>query len=163
MTAVAVAAQPATPLPALIAAECETTKAFVELLQDEQESLLTGEAERLAGIAQQKSSLALKLRQLGVNRNRQLAALGLPADRRGVERLLMQRPDASIRGVWNALMRLAESARQLNHVNGIIIRERLRYVQQAVAALSKAAQGTALYGPDGGARVSTPGRRFGAA
>ena len=157
------AAHPAANLSALLASEHDAIAAFTKLLQDEQQSLLHGEAERLLDFADRKSVVLLKLKQLGSIRNQCLAGQGLPADRDGVRAWLARNADPSAEKSWDTLLRNADSARQLNETNGIIIRARLRHNQQALAALSGAVLATSLYGPDGGARLSAHGRRFGAA
>ena len=65
---------------------------------------------------------------------------------------------------WLALLDLARSAKRLNEQNGALINLNLQHNQQALAILHGAAtQTTNLYGPDGHAYSSAPGRPLGKA
>jgi flagella synthesis protein FlgN len=150
-------------LPAMLAAEIGAIKTFAALLREEQESLLHGEAEKLMSYAERKAAQLLQLKQHATRRNQMVAAQGLPADRSGMQQFLVRRRDIAALRLWNELLQLADRTRQANETNGIIIRARLRHNQQALATLSGAVRATSLYGADGGARLSMPGRQFGAA
>jgi flagella synthesis protein FlgN len=64
---------------------------------------------------------------------------------------------------WSDLLRLAETAEQLNKINGALIGQRLRYVQQRLAVLQSpmsSAPAAALYGANGQHQPFSGGRRL---
>jgi len=139
---------------------------FVELLESEQETLLQGDIDRLAALAQLKSERLVQLAQLAEKRNSHLVANSLPADTRGMEQCLKASATEapSARGEWNRLLDLAKTAQQLNQSNGLMIQQRLGNNQQALAVLQAAANQAnqaSLYGPDGQTRTTGTGRPLG--
>ena len=119
-----------------INAECEATRNFIEILQREQSALKQAEV-----------SILLPLTQ------------GHATDRLGVENELRIFPGAS--EAWQELVQLAETARHLNEINGNLVGQRLRYNQQAIAALQEATHVTGVYGCDGHTQPFSGGRQLG--
>ncbi|OIQ97322.1 FlgN protein [mine drainage metagenome] len=151
------------PLPALIKDELALLRQFVTLLQDEQRALVEGELERLLPLAEEKSRLATELGRLAVARNQALAALGLAADKSGMDAWLVgQAPTVPSRGHWAELLSLATETRRQNELNGKLINTRMQHNQRALAVLAAATSQAMLYGPDGQQRPLTSGRDFGA-
>ena len=88
-----------------------------------------------------------------------LAAAGLPADRPGMTAWLETRPAAEkIRAAWQQVLTLAVEARELNRVNGELIKVRMQHNANALEALLGAARPLKLYGPDGQTTPHGPGR-----
>lgn len=134
----------------IIAAEADVVSAFVLLLQEEQEILKTGEPDALPAVVERKMTTTQKLAPLSVSRNSELARTGFAADRAGIEAWLQANPgDQATRQQWDKLMSLAAEARELNRVNGELIRLRLQHNTQAVETLLAAANRQDLYGADG--------------
>jgi flagella synthesis protein FlgN len=150
------------PLQNLIAEEVAQLRNFLALLEQEQQSLVSGDVERLLPLAEDKNRLFGRLAQLGDARGKALAALGFAADRQGVDGWLARQPDqAGVRRAWQELLALAARASALNQTNGKLIAERLAHNQQALSTLMAAANQAALYGPDGQARPLGSGRSLG--
>jgi len=103
-------------------AERDALGAFISLLQAEQEVLIHGDAERLAALAPDKAAQIDLFTLLGEQRRRHLAAQNLTR---------------------------AESARQLNQNNGLLIESRLQQNRLKLAVLQTAAAADAVYRPDG--------------
>ncbi|MGH8762344.1 MAG: flagella synthesis protein FlgN [Nitrosospira sp.] len=144
---------------ACVARECAATRDFIDVLEREQYALQQADVSLLLALEKEKVQQAQQLSQLTDARNRWLAKLGYAQDRTGMERGLKIFPAAT--DAWQKLLRLAETASQLNKINGVLIGQRLRYNQQALAVLQAATHGTGLYGSDGQPRLFSIGRPLG--
>jgi flagella synthesis protein FlgN len=142
-----------------INAECEATRTFIEILRREQSALRQAEVSILLPLAQEKAHQAQQLAQLSEARRRWLVMHDHPTDRSGVENGLRNFPGAA--KAWQELVQLAETASQLNKINGNLVGQRLRYNQQAIAALQEATHSTGVYGCDGHAQPFSGGRQLG--
>jgi flagella synthesis protein FlgN len=148
-------------------AELEAFRQFHQLLEDEQSALLCGDIDGLVRLAKLKADKVIVLTQLADARNRCLrSATGLP-DQLGMDAWRAShdaRDPLGIRRLWDELLGLARSAKQLNEQNGALINMKLQNNQQVLAVLRGAAvQTTGLYGPDGQAYSSSQGRPLGKA
>ncbi len=143
--------------------ELDMTASFISLLQKEQEALIGANLEILETLPREKAELAMQLTRLSNQRDQRLSSQGLKSDRKGMETLISRCPNAESATVkWNELLRLAESAQQLNRTNGDLINTRLRYNQQALTVMQNATGGSApLYGPTGRTFTVKGGRQFG--
>lgn len=142
-----------------IHAECEATRNFIEILRREQLALKQAEVSILLPLAQEKAQQAQHLAQLSEARRRWLFTHGHATDRSGVESGLRNFPDAA--KAWQELVQLAETASQLNRINGNLVGQRLRYNQQAIAALQEATHFTGVYGCNGHTQPFSGGRQLG--
>lgn len=142
-------------------AERRAFNEFVELLQTEQETLQRGDVDRLVSLAQLKSDKVVTLAQIEDQRNRKLAAAGFTPDQTGMTSWLKQHawefPDAE--RTWAELLSKARQAQMLNQSNGILIEQKLRHNQQALAILQAAANQASTYGPDGQTHAGKRGGR----
>lgn len=145
--------------PAGIARERDATRDFIDVLEREQHALQQADVALLPSLEKEKAQQAQQLAQLAEARNQWLAKLGYTRDRTGMERGLETFPAAA--EAWQELLQLAETASQLNKINGILINQRLRYNQQALSVLQAATRGTGLYGADGQPRLFSAGRQLG--
>jgi flagella synthesis protein FlgN len=131
--------------------ESRTFDEFVELLKTEQETLQSGDVDRLVSLAQLKTDKVITLAKLEDQRNRKLTAAGVKPDQRGMDTWLKQHtadfPEAE--KIWAELLSKARHAQELNKANGIMIEQKLRHNQQALAILQAAANHASTYGPDG--------------
>ena len=150
-------------LDAELQTELDITASFINLLQKEQEALIGANLEILETLPREKADLTIQLTRLSNRRDQRLSSQGLKSDRKGMETLIARCPKAeSTRVKWNELLRLAESAQQLNRTNGDLINTRLRYNQQALTVMQNATDGSApLYGPTGRTFTVKGGRQFG--
>lgn len=143
----------------LIAAEAEVVSAFVLLLKEEQEILKAGSPDALPDVVERKSEVARKLPPLASARNAELARAGFAADRAGIDAWMGKHPgDQGVRRHWERLQTLAGQAKELNRVNGELIRLRMQNNAQALDALLAAANRQDLYGADGQAAPATSRR-----
>lgn len=141
--------------------EHRTFGEFVELLKTEQEALQRGDVDRLVSLAQLKSDTVVTLAQIEDQRNRKLAVAGFKPDQKGMEAWLKQHasdfPGAG--KTWSELLSRARQAQTLNQANGIMIEQKLRHNQQALAILQAAANHASTYGPDGQTHIGKRGGR----
>ena len=141
--------------------ERDALKAFVTLLETEQQALISGNTDQLLELADSKVLAAQELSKLATARCDELRASGAKIESGGMTAWL-QANAANGLSAWNDILQLAEQAKQLNRTSGILIQTKLRYNQQALMALQNAAHGvTGLYGPDGQHSLSASGRTLG--
>lgn len=140
--------------------ECGATRDFIDLLQREQRTLQQADVTALVALTNEKTRRMQQLAQMADARNRWLATLNHTGDRPGMERILSDYPAAT--GVWKDLLQSAEMAAELNKINGVLIDQRLRYNEQALAVLQAATpRNSGLYGSDGQPRPLCGGRQLG--
>lgn len=137
-------------LTATVDSELKAVRSFVELLQLEQDCLRDGDIEALTDIVERKTAVATELSACAAARNSCLASRKLASDRPGVEAWLTAHPeDEAVRSSWQTLLELAAEARELNRLNGELLRVRSQHNAQALEALLGASRPLQLYGPDG--------------
>lgn len=135
--------------------EHATVEAFASLLAYEEKALSAASPlETLPDIIDRKTALIDQLATLERQRDTQLAALGFPGGKPGMEQAATH--DARIAGRWQLLRQSVERARRANANNGLLIRIRMDYNERTLAVLRAAPERAGLYGPDG--RVSAIGR-----
>jgi flagellar biosynthesis protein FlgN len=142
-----------------IRSECDAIRNFIDTLRREQGALRQADVSLLPLLAEEKAQRAQHLAQLADARKCLLLTQGRATDRAGVERWLQGFPVAA--DAWQELIRLAETASQLNSINGKLVGQRLRYNQQAIAALQDATQVASLYGANGHTQPFLVGRQLG--
>lgn len=142
-------------------AERDALKAFVTLLETEQQALIGGNTEQLLALADSKVLAAQGLSKLANVRDDELRARGGKAELGGMTAWLQANAANSL-PLWHDIQQLAEQAQQLNRTNGVLIQTKLRHNQQALMVLQNAARNTnGLYGPDGQPSLSASGRTLG--
>lgn len=146
-------------------AESHAFQGFIQILQTEQDSLVQGNVDPLLELSRLKSEKVVLLSQLADRRTRFISAQGFPPKQGSMGAWLKQQqhdPEhPRITELWTQLLALAESAQQLNKINGSMIDTRLRNNQQALAILQTAAKQSALYGADGHTQALGLGRPIG--
>jgi len=139
-----------------IESERAALRAFIVLLEREQQILLTPDIDPLLGLAGEKTRMAETLSASATQRRQQF-----PAEPAAIEPWLKKNAPGTI-GAWHDLLNLAAHASRLNRSNGELIQVRWRYNQQALHALIGASQQAAgLYGPNGQPSLVGSGRTLG--
>lgn len=125
--------------------------AMTGLLQAEQGALVAGDAERVAELAADKGAQIELLTRLGELRKRHLAAQNLSTGAEGVQDWLRCNPGfaAPAGKLWRELLAQAETARQINQSNGLLIDARLQQNRLKLAVLQSAAAADGVYRADG--------------
>lgn len=149
------AAASATVFTSGLAAEQEALGTFIGILQAEQEVLVHGDAERLAALAPDKATQIELLDRLGGQRKRHLAAQNLTDSEDGMLAWLSRNPGlaAAVRKLWRELLVRAETARQINQTNGLLIDNRLQQTRGKLAVLQTTAASEGVYRQDGQLRA----------
>lgn len=136
--------------PASLDSELALLRTFVSLLEQEQQSLVHGDVDRLTDLIGQKNRIAAELGHFADQRSEMLAASGLAADRAGMAAwLAAQGADSRAFATWSSVLDLAARAHELNRLNGELIETRQQHNSQALEALRNARGGSETYGPDG--------------
>ena len=129
------------------------------MLAEERRVLNGAEADRLADIANEKSSLAAQLNRVEARRDTLLVKLGFAKGRTGTQAWLASLPAADTeRRQWTELLQLAAQARDENETNGRLIGLLLRQNQDALSVLLSGGADS-IYGTDGQQRSLSDGKR----
>jgi flagella synthesis protein FlgN len=136
--------------------ECETLRAFVVLLEDEQRTLLGQHTDELIPLAEAKVQLANKITTLSSARLKLVPT--------GIQDMAewLRKNAPQVLPKWLEARQLAAHVQRLNQTNGELIQIKLRYNQQALGVLYGAAQSTAgLYGANGQPNIPSGSRTLG--
>ncbi len=135
---------------ATVTEEHAALEAFASLLMYEEKALAAvSPLETLPGIVEKKNELTEKLSSLEKARDGHLRQMGLPAGWKGMELAISD--DTRLSKQWKLLQEVVQRARRANATNGLMIRIRMNYNQNALAILRGATSRAAasVYGPDG--------------
>lgn len=147
-----------------LARELELVRAFITLLNNEQETLKRGQTDALAAIGPQKANLANQLNALEKERNAYLQRSGHTGDREGMAAWLAANPaNQSAAQLWTKLLEGAAEAKRINDLNGRLVAIHLQAANQALSVLTQQSQRSTLYGRDGMATPKTGSRIIDAA
>lgn len=136
-------------------AEIVAVQRFVTLLELEQRSLGAGSTGDLPVYANEKAKLVADLNNLAAQRNAFLTAAGFGADLAGITSWLSKHPEEeNAADAWSKILTLAAEARELNRLNGELIRTRMQYNALALEALQGSKNQLDLYGPDGQSKAA---------
>lgn len=138
--------------------EHEATRRFVDILQREQFALQQVDVSSLDSLTQEKTRQLEQLAELADARRGWLTLHGYSTDREGMESALHDHPD--VNAIWKDLLGLAETAVQMNKINGLLIDRHLRYNQQNLRIVRAAIQPVNLYGSDGQTQTGRPARQL---
>lgn len=129
--------------------EALAVERFVALLRDERQLLVEGQVDQIGDLLEEKNRLASQLAQLAEQRSRLLAIDGRTADRQSIAAWFAAHPaEAEASACWSRLLSLAGEARDLNQLNGELIRLRLQHNAEALRVLG-AGVALDLYDRDG--------------
>ena len=145
-------------LSSALTAEAAGIRRFVELLREQQQTLVAGDTAGLPDLSEKMGSLAADVNGLTANRNALLAGQGCTPDRAGMDAWCGRLPAGhAAAAVWSGILSLAAEARELNLLNGELIRMRMQYTDKALDILLRKDSSLDLYGPDG--QSAAPGGR----
>lgn len=131
-------------------------RAFVALLDKEQQVLLSQDSEQLLPLAEAKTQSTNKLAEMANIRRQLISSSKLDTA------TWIQKHAPACMATWDEIRNLATRAHQINQTNGEVIQLKLRSNQQALTALMGAAKNAAgLYGRDGQPSISVSGRQLG--
>jgi flagella synthesis protein FlgN len=134
-----------------IAAEHQHLDALLGLMKQEQQSLVSLDADELTELTTRKNDLLASLSSLSRQRHAALVAAGCEGSEAGMEPWLAAGGNADIREQWKRMLDAAREAKELNRVNGMLINKQLAHNQGVLNALrtpTNAPTGT-IYGASG--------------
>lgn len=132
---------------------------LLQILDEEQACLLNADTETLGGLTQQKAALVGEMTELAKLRHALLAAAGFTANESGMQSWVGSPASSPAAGrMWKALLLLAESAKEKNRVNGLLLGQYMVRNQSALKVLQGNPQGSGFYGPDGQATTRSTTR-----
>jgi flagella synthesis protein FlgN len=135
--------------------ERNALRAFIVLLEQEQESLLSPNVDALTVLAEKKTNSSDHIQALARQRRTSMP------DSLTTEKWLQANSPEGL-ALWHDILQLVEQAQRLNHLNGELIQIKMRYNQQALVALVGATQHAAgIYGPDGQPNLPNSVRNLG--
>ncbi|MDL2284682.1 flagellar protein FlgN [Oxalobacter sp. OttesenSCG-928-P03] len=144
--------------------EVEAARELIDILQEEQNQLLSPNIDELEPLVAKKSALVAQLTQHTRNRNESLRKAGFEPSLAGMNAWLestKDQPDTiTIEKNWNELVSLSQSAKELNRLNGMLISSHMTRNQQALSILLGNQPNAGMYGPDGqpSRAAATPAR-----
>lgn len=137
---------------------------LIDLLKEERKDLVDSSSDRIGSIAGEKMHRIQALDNYAARRSTLLDQLGFKATAEGMQAAIgcAGVHSKSLRRLWESVGERATAARDINDLNGALIRARLNSVQGRLSELHRAArQGDGLYGSDGLARAAALSRPIG--
>ena len=141
--------------------ELRAANTLLQLLKQEQAQLIDANVDELAKVTEEKAQVVARMNELAQNRHRALAAAGFEASEAGMQKWAKSPaalPAAS--KSWNELLGIAQQAKELNRLNGMLIGQHVARNQTALNILQGSPQGGTMYGPDGQSTSKTGSRRL---
>ncbi|NCA70303.1 MAG: flagellar protein FlgN [Sphingobacteriia bacterium] len=118
----------------LLADQRAAFETLVTVLDREQQHLIAGDAERLPALTEEKNARFHALQRLHEDILAHCGQAGLDAGGAALRALIHDQPMAL--DDWDATLRLARLARDLNARNGVIVQERMVVGEAALAVLA---------------------------
>jgi flagella synthesis protein FlgN len=141
--------------------EREAVHSLLELLRREQRHLINANVDSLAKATEEKSRIAAQMSELAKRRHRMLAAAGFEATESGMQAWAKSTAATEAdRDSWKELLELAQAAKELNRVNGLLISQQIGRNQSALNVLQAALGGGSFYGPNGQSTTKIGSRRL---
>jgi flagella synthesis protein FlgN len=142
--------------------EHQAIRALTQILQLEQEHLISANVEGIAAITEDKAKAAARMAELATLRHNALAAAGFAPEESSMKLWLESAAGTqSANKSWQELIELAEAAKELNRVNGILINKQMVRNQNVLNILQHGSvQGNNVYGPNGQTANKSIGRHI---
>ncbi|WP_343586402.1 flagellar protein FlgN [Herbaspirillum sp.] len=134
---------------------------LVEKLRQEQVLLSETASEGMTDLIGEKAAIVAEMTTLAGHRHQHLASLGYADDEGGMQQWMDEHGSDGDKAIWSALFDLAQDAKELNRLNGILIGKKLSINQSALTILQGKTNSGNFYGPDGQSSIKSVGRRLG--
>lgn len=141
--------------------EQQAIKKFIDVLQEEQALLLAHQADTLPALLQTKAEIIAHIAQLTDARYQQLKALTLEDNEKGMHFWIATKGNAQDDASYKELLSLANAAKELNRLNGLLISKYMLHNQHILDGVQNVLGSGKFYGPDGQSNVKTRGRELG--
>ena len=141
--------------------ELETAQRLLQLLEQEETHLVNADVDRLSMVIEEKANAAMQMSELAKLRHTLLGSAGFEASDAGMQAWLNSAAaPAPALNTWKELLALAESGKERNRVNGLLITQQLACNQNALNVLQGVPQGGSVYGPNGQQTAKLVSRRL---
>jgi flagella synthesis protein FlgN len=142
--------------------EQQLIASIVEVMKQEQQLLISADADGLATLTPEKLKLAQQAAELSRVRHRALGAAGFAEAETGMAPWLALGGNDGVRAEWDRLLDLTRQAKELNRVNGMLLNKQLAHTTGVLNALrGNSGAGTGgVYGASGQTLAAGPSRRF---
>lgn len=142
--------------------EQRVTSALLQLLKQEQSTLIDATIDGLTELIRIKATHIHELGVLAKQRYAALAVAGFDANESGMRQWADAQPaDSDVHTLWNGLLELATEAKELNRINGMLVARHLMRNQTELNILQGKPQNANFYGPDGQSTGKGIGRGLG--
>lgn len=135
--------------------ENRAARMLLDLLKKEQAQLIAADIDGLTVSTEEKTRLVTEMSELAARRHQALAAEGFEAKEEGMQAWLKNTKAPTAAQSWKELLELAQEAKDLNRINGMLIGQHLARSQNALNVLKGGTQGQTFYGPNGQSSVNT--------
>lgn len=133
---------------------------LLQILKDEQQSLVAADIDRLAALTPRKSEVLMRMGALAATRHAALGEAGFEAREAGMEMWLCTHGTPDDKALWNDVLAQTREAKELNRLNGMLINKQLSHTQGALQALRPQNPAGNVYGPTGLTATTTTSRGF---
>lgn len=142
--------------------EQKLMSSLLELMKQEQQQLIGADTDGLTALTPAKSQLIAQAAAMAAQRHQALGAAGFAAGEAGMEAWLASGAEAGASALWQDLLELTRSAKELNRVNGMLINKHLSNNQTILNAMRTPAGGaeSGIYGPSGQTTGGGASRRY---
>ena len=142
---------------ASLRSEQQAIRSLLDLLQQEQTTLIEATIDGLVDLTQAKAVLLGELGRLAKARHAALGTAGFSANESGMRDWIATQRTNDSEAQWNALLTMTTEAKELNRINGMLIGRHLLRNQTELNILQGKPQNGGFYGPDG----QSTGKGFG--
>lgn len=134
------------------------SKKLIDILESEQQALLTEDYDSLGTLIEQKLSVSQELDQVEIQRQEIVSQAGYQKDNTAMSELLNANQDTPatklLADSWTHLMTTLQAAADQNHLNGILLEKQRLYVKRALNILFEQSPNTDVY--DAAGETSQP-------
>lgn len=142
--------------------ELRVATVLLQLLQQEQATLIEATIDGLTELTRVKASHITELSILAKQRYAALGANSFELNEAGMRKWIVAQPEHGVvRALWNALLHKASEAKELNRINGMLVARHLLRNQTELNILQGKPQNSSFYGPNGQSTAKGLGRGLG--
>ncbi|MEQ1600947.1 MAG: flagellar protein FlgN [Methylophilaceae bacterium] len=129
--------------------ELQAISSLVEILEREQNSLISADINQIRTLVDEKSKVLYALHAFSQSRYQWLAKLGFAASESGMADWLLSCNEEAAQAAWLTMQQLLVKAKELNRVNGLLINKHFTRNQQTLSALQGQSETSQFYGSNG--------------
>ena len=128
---------------------------FLQLLEREQNCLITNNVNEIELIVAEKTSLLQQINEAAKKRYALLAKHHFESNENGMVAWVIEQVDANLKKRWDAFQQLLFRAKETNRLNGILINKHFNRNRQILQGLQNAVKSSETYGRNGQTKSSS--------